>query len=94
MTTKNQKNTVIKKQMALFVDTGSNVEYLAPTTMSSSEKGVYSKDKKEYPLFKIEISSSTHPFYTGKQDTLLDTTGRVERFKKKLAKKSKVTTKS
>ncbi|MCA9356015.1 50S ribosomal protein L31 [Candidatus Nomurabacteria bacterium] len=88
------KNTEIKKQMALFVDTGSGVQYLAPTTMKSEETAVYSKDKKEYPLFKVEISSSSHPFYTGKQDTLLDTTGRVERFKKKLEKKTKSTKKS
>jgi large subunit ribosomal protein L31 len=43
--------------------------------------------RKEYPLIKLEISSGSHPFFTGKQK-LLDTTGRVEKFMKKYQKKS------
>ncbi len=43
------------------------------------------EDKKEYPLYRVEISSSSHPFYTGETRTL-DTAGRVERFKEKQAK--------
>jgi len=39
-------------------------------------------DGKEYPLFKMEISSKSHPFYTG-QDKRVDTTGRVEKFMNK-----------
>jgi large subunit ribosomal protein L31 len=39
----------------------------------------------EYPLFKVEISNSSHPYYTGKQ-VLVDTAGRVERFNKRFAK--------
>jgi large subunit ribosomal protein L31 len=41
---------------------------------------------KEYPLFKVDISSASHPFYTGTQK-IMDTEGRVDRFKKKYAKK-------
>ncbi|MCL4162634.1 UNVERIFIED_CONTAM: hypothetical protein GTU68_000973 [Idotea baltica] len=40
------------------------------------------EDGKEYPLVKIEVSSKSHPFYTGKQ-MILDTAGRVDKFKKK-----------
>jgi len=52
----------------------------------TEEKGSW-KDGKEYPLFRVEISSASHPFYTGKE-TLVDTAGRVEKFKTRMAKKS------
>jgi large subunit ribosomal protein L31 len=44
------------------------------------------KDGKEYPVYKIEISAESHPFYTGKQK-IVDTAGRVDKFKKRYAKK-------
>lgn len=40
------------------------------------------KDGKEYPLIKVDISSASHPFYTGQQ-RLMDTEGRAEKFRKK-----------
>lgn len=71
----------------LFVDSSNGVEFVIPSTVSTKEtkKG---KDGKEYPLYQIEISSSSHPFYTG-QEKVLDTAGRVERFKARQAKASK-----
>ena len=42
------------------------------------------EDGKEYPVFKVEISSASHPFYTGQSKTI-DTAGRVEKFKKRQA---------
>ena len=42
----------------------------------------------EYPLIKMEISSTSHPYYTGKQK-LIDTAGRIDKFKSKYAKKAK-----
>ncbi|MBS7333174.1 type B 50S ribosomal protein L31 [Faecalibacter bovis] len=42
----------------------------------------------EYPLFKLEISSTSHPFYTGKSK-LVDTAGRIDKFKTKYAKRAK-----
>ena len=42
----------------------------------------------EYPLYKLEISSTSHPFYTGKSK-LVDTAGRIDKFKSKYAKKAK-----
>jgi len=43
------------------------------------------EDGNEYPLVKIEVSSASHPFYTGKK-LFVDTAGRVEKFKKKYQK--------
>jgi large subunit ribosomal protein L31 len=45
------------------------------------------EDGKEYPLVKVDISSHSHPFFTGKQ-RLIDTEGRAEKFKKKYGKKN------
>ena len=41
---------------------------------------------KDYPLLKVEISSKSHPFFTGKSQ-LVDTAGRIDKFKKRYAKK-------
>lgn len=71
----------------LFIDNGSGAEFLIPSTVKTTETAKYSKDKKEYPVFRVEISSATHPFYTGQEKTL-DSAGRVERFKAKQAKVS------
>ncbi len=46
------------------------------------------EDGNEYPLIKLEISSASHPFFTGKM-TLVDTAGRIDKFNKKFAKFSK-----
>ncbi len=76
----------------LFIDTTNGAQFLISSTVESKETGVYEKDKKEYPVCRVEISSSTHPFYTG-QYVVLDTAGRVDKFKKRQeatnAKKSK-----
>ena len=51
-----------------------------------SKETIKWKDGKSYPLIKVEISSASHPFFTGKQ-RVLDTEGRIDRFKKKYGKK-------
>lgn len=71
----------------LFVDSSNGAEFIIPSTAATKETAK-AKDGKEYPLFRVEISSATHPFYTGQEKTL-DTAGRVERFKAKQAKASK-----
>lgn len=71
----------------LFVDSGNGTEYIIPSTVATKEEGK-AKDGKSYPLFRVEISSSSHPFYTG-QEKVLDAAGRVERFKQKQAKATK-----
>ena len=47
-----------------------------------SKETIQWEDGNEYPLYKLDISSASHPFYTGKQK-IVDTAGRVERFMKK-----------
>ena len=71
----------------LFKDNGSGAEYIIPSTVATKEEGK-AKDGHSYPLLRVEISSSSHPFYTGQEKTL-DTAGRVERFREKQAKAGK-----
>lgn len=65
----------------IFKDTSTGDRYLAYSTVASSTTETYD-DGKEYPVCFIEISSASHPFFTGKQQ-LVDTAGRVERFKRR-----------
>jgi large subunit ribosomal protein L31 len=58
---------------------------LTKSTIETSETLVW-EDGNTYPVYKIEVSSESHPFYTGKK-MLLDTAGRVEKFNKRYAKK-------
>jgi len=51
----------------------------------SSKETVKWEDGKEYPLIKVEISSHSHPFFTGKQK-VMDQGGRVDKFRKRYAK--------
>ena len=65
----------------VFKDTSSDFLFLSRSTQSSSEKITW-QDGNEYPLINIEISSASHPFYTGKQ-TLIDSAGRIEKFRRR-----------
>ena len=65
----------------VFLDTSSEFKFLTKSTMSSSET-IKWEDGNEYPLVKIEVSSASHPFYTGKK-LFVDTAGRVEKFNKR-----------
>jgi large subunit ribosomal protein L31 len=67
----------------LFIDNSNGAEFVISSTVNSTEKGK-AKDGKEYPIYRLEISSSSHPFYTG-NEKIMDTAGRVERFKNKVA---------
>jgi large subunit ribosomal protein L31 len=69
----------------LFIDNSDGTEFIIPSTVKTEETGVSKTDKKEYPIFRLDISSATHPFYTGQEKTL-DSAGRVERFKLKQQK--------
>jgi large subunit ribosomal protein L31 len=70
----------------IFKDVTTDFEYLTMSTVKTKETGKW-KDGKDYPIVKFEVSSASHPFYTGKH-RIVDTEGRAERFKKKYAKKS------
>ncbi len=69
----------------VFLDTTSDFKFLTKSTMATSET-IKWEDGNEYPLVKVEVSSASHPFYTGKK-IFLDTAGRVEKFNKKYKKK-------
>ncbi|PIE46257.1 MAG: 50S ribosomal protein L31 [Gammaproteobacteria bacterium] len=65
----------------VFQDVGADFAFLTKSTIETRDTIVW-EDGNEYPLAKVEISSKSHPFYTGKQ-SIVDTAGRVDRFKRK-----------
>ena len=65
----------------VFQDVQSDFKFLTRSTMTSDET-IKWEDGKEYPLIKVEVSSASHPFYTGKK-IFVDTAGRVEKFNQK-----------
>ena len=69
----------------VFLDTSSDFKFLTKSTVTSKET-IKWEDGKEYPLVKVEVSSASHPFYTGKK-LFVDTAGRVEKFNRKYKKK-------
>jgi large subunit ribosomal protein L31 len=64
----------------LFVDVSNDFKFVTRSTIQTRETAEY--NGKTYPLAKIEVSSESHPFYTGTQK-IVDTAGRVEKFNKK-----------
>ena len=68
----------------VFQDTSSDFAILTRSTIESKET-IKWEDGNEYPLVKVEVSSASHPFYTGKHK-VLDSGGRVDRFKKRYGK--------
>ena len=70
----------------IFWDTSSDFKFMSRSTVSSKEKLKWT-DGKEYPVIKIEVSSASPPFFTGKK-MFVDTAGRLEKFKKKYEKKA------
>ena len=69
----------------VFLDTSSDFKFMTKSTMTSDET-IKWEDGNEYPLVKIEVSSASHPFYTGKK-LFVDTAGRVEKFNRRYKKK-------
>jgi len=68
----------------VFQDLSSDFAILTRSTITSKET-IKWEDGNEYPLIKVEVSSASHPFYTGKHK-LMDTGGRVDRFKRRYKK--------
>jgi large subunit ribosomal protein L31 len=62
----------------IFRDLASGVAFLTRSTLTS-DKTMEWEDGNTYPVYDVEISSASHPFYTGKQ-RIMDSAGRVERF--------------
>ncbi len=69
----------------IFDDVEAGVRFLISSTVKTKETAKWD-DGKEYDVFPVEISSASHPFYTGKKVTI-DRAGRVERFKARASRK-------
>ncbi len=68
----------------VFKDVSCDYEFLGKSCADSRDTITW-KDGNEYPLIKLEISSESHPFYTGKMK-FVDTAGRIDKFTKKFGK--------
>lgn len=75
-------------RFVIFKDMSNDYAFLTRSAATTKEKAVWEEDGKEYPLVKLDISHTSHPFYTGKQQ-LVDTAGRIDKFKSKYAKRQK-----
>ena len=71
--------------MVVFKDMSNGVAFLSRSTAATRET-IKWDDGNEYPLVKLEISNTSHPFFTG-QKMLVDTAGRIDKFKKRYEKK-------
>jgi large subunit ribosomal protein L31 len=87
------KNLIMKKDLhpkgyrfVVFKDMSNGYQFLSRSTAESKET-VKWEDGNEYPVIKLEISNTSHPFYTGK-NVLVDTAGRIDKFKKRYEKKA------
>ncbi len=72
-------------RFVVFKDMSNGTSFLGKSTTASKETITW-EDGNEYPLIKLEISNTSHPFFTGK-NVLVDTAGRIDKFKRKYAKK-------
>ena len=72
-------------RFVVFKDMSNGSSFLSRSS-SPTKETVKWEDGNEYPLIKLEISNTSHPFFTG-QKMLVDTAGRIDKFKKKYAKK-------
>lgn len=73
-------------RFVVFKDMSNGTSFLSRSSAQSREN-VKWEDGKEYPLIKLEISNTSHPFFTGK-NVLVDTAGRIDKFKKRYEKKT------
>jgi large subunit ribosomal protein L31 len=73
-------------RLVAFKDMSNEDVFITKSTVETRE--TIEVDGVEYPVFKMEISRTSHPFYTGKSK-LIDTAGRIDKFNSKYAKKAK-----
>lgn len=71
-------------QEVLFVDTANGYKFVCGSSLQPKEKEMF--EGKEYPVYKVSISSKSHPFFTGNQQ-FVDAEGRVDKFKKRYTNK-------
>ena len=74
-------------RLVIFHDNSSGERVLVGSTIETEETDKWT-DGNEYPLSKVDVSSASHPFYTG-QEKVMDTAGRVDRFKQRASKAGK-----
>ena len=70
-------------RLVIFQDNSDGTRFLIGSTIESDKTDKW-EDGNEYPIVFVDVSSSSHPFYTG-QEKVMDTAGRVERFKARAA---------
>jgi len=75
-------------RFVVFKDLSTDFMFLTRSSAPSKDTVTW-EDGKDYPLVKVEISSDSHPFYTGKMK-FVDTAGRIDKFNKKFAKFAKL----
>ena len=69
----------------LFVDSSTGFRFVCGSTLQPKEKEVF--EGKEYPVYRVPVSSASHPFFTGSKQ-FIDSEGRVDKFVKRYAKKA------
>ena len=79
-------------RLVVFKDISNDFSFLTRSTVNTKDT-VKWEDGNEYPLVKLEISNTSHPFYTGKIK-LVDTTGRVDKFRQKMEKSAQIKSKA
>lgn len=72
-------------KFVVFKDMSNGTTFLGRSTASGNKEMIKWEDGNEYPVIKLDISSTSHPFYTGK-NVLVDTAGRIDKFKKRYEK--------
>ena len=77
-----QKEIHPKYQNVVFKDSSADFAVLTRSTIKTTDETIKWEDGNEYPVVYVDISSASHPFYTGKQQ-FVDTMGRVDKFRKK-----------
>ena len=77
----------VSYRIVAFKDISNDEMFLCRSCANSNENVIFT-DGNEYPMVKVEISSSSHPFFTGKMK-FVDTAGRIDKFNKKFSKFSK-----
>ncbi len=76
-------------RQVIFEDSSSGARFLIGSTVATDKTDKW-EDGKQYAVYHVEISSASHPFYTGQSKTI-DTAGRVEKFKSRQSKAKTVT---
>ncbi len=73
----------------IFLDNSNGERFLIGTTVATETNETDKwTDGKEYPVVRVDVSAASHPFYTG-QEKVMDTAGRLEKFKARAAKAGK-----